>query len=1125
MSAAAPMPPPHNPSDANHKWNGTERAPPRPVDGTRHIADLQDEAERRAEEFEHAPIRRQIEAAENHLRCAETFLEYRRRDDAFIEYLLAAEICVAIPRNKEVVDIRARRDPLWERYRRACEQLKFNDQRFQQVKQIIINENKRNGIQPVKRLSVPEGGSNPMSRPASRPTSRNGGYHPDELFFGGPGDMANGQSNGVPSHTAQPVETPPQVPKHAPIQVNHSLNSPPPQPPRPSLNHTHSSSTSLPSWKPAPPKHHTMGADLTERFARLRTSATRQDLRADARPDSGSDLSAPLRMPSPTEFVRGPPKVPPRPLPLDTRLAMTMPKPPSPTYSPARNMQTPANVNPPRSTARSMVGTGGRTASVVSNASSRAPDAEAGSYFPPAERPDTRRQGSIGLPSEGRNINANMLLDFIGMYSVLLIDVRERDKFDHGHVDSSSVICIEPLTLRSGMSAEDLENALVLSPDIEQQLFDKRNQFDLVVYYDETTSDTSFLERRAQTPQEEVLKTLFDALWEFNVDRPLKQPPLLLTGGLAAWEIMLGRGALRTSETVAMKAAKAQRPVRKPVPAPPPSRYITMEKRRRREFNPLTPEEEQKWAESIRKESVVFEGPPSPEEEDAEAAFYRTQDDFLRRYPAVPLELESMSGPLPPRHDSVLSPAPPRPPPHSSSQPYSASSQHSSSPAYSTKPHSTAPAYPPIAHSQFPSRPPPAAPRVSYSGAHERAPAPYNSSRASQQLRPYISAKDMAQNTTLPRTGLVNFGVTCYMNATIQCLNATLPLSRIYRENLFRNHVQIGNWKATNGLMSEHFANLIRHLWVGDVQACRPVTFRKFCARMGSQWGKEEQQDAKEFYDFLVDLLHEDLNRNYNNPPAHVLTDEEEQIRERTCKPWAASIEWTRYSKRSKSPVSDLFAGQHMSRLRCLACGHTSTTYEAFFSISVEIPSHAPGNLYNCMASYCKEERLSEADKWKCTSCKRTAGATKQITLTRAPQFLVIHFKRFHSTGRVARKIHTAIDFPLENFDLEPFMMASPTAAEMEHLIRETRNPNLYETGFDASMKPPYKYNAYAVMRHIGSSVTSGHYVAMVRDSGRGCWHTFNDDRVTDFQPAQLKEHQRLQNEQAYIVFFERRSM
>ena len=804
--------------------------------------------------------------------------------------------------------------------------------------------------------------------------------------------------------------------------------------------------------------------------------------------------------------LNGGPIVPPK-LPLDTSLAAMMPKPPSPTYSPARNMQTPSGVNPPRSTARSAVGASVRKSSLASSASSRAPGGDDNSYFPRlnGDMDDTssRRRGSVGLPREGRSINAQMLFDYLRLYDILLVDVRDRRQFDDGHIDDQRIMCLEPLTLRQHMSAEDIQNSLVLSPDIEQALFDRRNRYQMIVYYDQSTRNSAFLSKPDISESEEALKIFYDAVVEFNFERPLQRPPLLLEGGIDAWEDLLGQPALKTSDTSATKAAKATRPNRKPAPIPSQIPELTIQRKRRGTFNPLDAEETRKWEERARAESLPLALMPPTEEEALEedetgTPFYRTREDFLRRFPAVELEPESMV--QAPQIPGYAAPPIPRPTPPLPSYP---------------------PPSAPLALPSIPSRPPPAAPRVSYSGAHERAAVPYSTIQRVSQLRPYVPPKDMPQNIRLSRTGLINFGVTCYMNATIQCLNATLPLTRIIRDGSYRRYLQRDNWKGSKGLLPEHYANLVQHLWKDDVLACRPTTFRSFCARLNENWGRDEQQDAKEFYDFVIDFMHEDMNIAWRNAPPHVLSPEEEARRERMHPAYASLVEWARWSKRDQSPISDLFAGQHASRLKCMACGTTSTTYETFYSLSIEIPRSGHGHIYNCLESYCQEEKMPKG--WKCPTCKKERDATKQIFITRAPKNLVVHFKRFEAVGRDARKVRTPIEFPLQGLDITRHMQAPPTPENIEATVRTTGDVTIRDRVFDDSMVPPFKYDAYGVIDHIGASVSRGHYIANVKDPGRKKWRRFDDDHATDFDPDVLPVPDRLQNDQAYILFYERR--
>jgi ubiquitin carboxyl-terminal hydrolase 8 len=647
------------------------------------------------------------------------------------------------------------------------------------------------------------------------------------------------------------------------------------------------------------------------------------------------------------------------------------------------------------------------------------------------------------------------------------------------------------------MSAEQLLDRMVISPENEQEMFINRDEFDLVVYYDDGTQSETFLTKPTSEHQER-LKYLYEALHDFNDDKPLRRPPILLMGGIEAWAGIVGNQALATSETVSK--VKQGRPIQR---RPVPGGQMRVPKRRLREYNPLDEDEERKWRERARAESVVLPT-PTVAEEDEEALTeepegddempYSAIEDFNQRFPDAGQLDKYAFGPLQPKR------AAPEPPPK--------------------LPLANYPAAPPV--SQYPSvpaRPMPAAPRTSYTGVSDRAGSQNVPAARSSSLVPYIPAKYLSSSFKLPQTGLDNFGVTCYMNSTLQAFSATKALSIFFMEDAFRKHLQRDNWKGTNGIMPELYANLIKSLWKNDVTYVRPSTFRRFCGRQNSQWMNDRQeQDAKEFFDFLVDCLHEDLNVKWSRNPLKELTRQEEAKRERMPKSVVAMVEWQRYTHRNHSFPLTLFGGQYSSLLRFSGCGHTSTTHEAFFALSVEIPLDIRNRrltLDDCLHSFCATERLDPSERAKCDQCNERKDSTKQLTITRAPQFLVIHFKRFKTTRNGTRKIDAPIHFPLENFDLAPFMLPPPSSSESEIIARDYGAEYVRP---DASMVPPYTYSAYAVIRHLGDTIERGHYKCLVRDLGRGTWKCFNDRYVSEVDGRDLGDGR------AYIVFYQRNS-
>ncbi|OJD19555.1 hypothetical protein AJ78_00527 [Emergomyces pasteurianus Ep9510] len=804
------------------------------------------------------------------------------------------------------------------------------------------------------------------------------------------------------------------------------------------------------------------------------------------------------------------PAIPPK-VPLNAANP-SLPRYPSPAYSPVWTVPSQPPPNPPRtSTDTARPSLPRQTSSFNGPLSDSLNGYSHGDNLYRSQTPNSvYSRGDAPSPSANiplqPTIHPDRLYEYLQKYEVLLIDVRPRDKFDTGHIYSKSIICIEPVALKENVSAEELEDRLILSPEVEQSLFSRRNEFDLVVYYDQSTREASYLVGSPAGSSLPHLRALYDTLYEFNAYKPLKdgRQPALLVGGLDAWVDLVGPHSLATSKTAAvMSSIHARKPVQvsaKPlrrVPTASANSSWEVRKRRLREYKPLNPEEERAWLEKARNEEIdpstyvtedgaITEEPDTLDEQQPPGAFVHDYEDFFRRFPEPHDIRQSMVG--------------------SHIQPIS---------------HQIALSDPSLPLSL--SRPTPAVPRPIYSGVSEgRHVQPPLARQSSASKAALYAASSPIDRMKLPRTGLVNMGSTCYMNSIIQCLSVTVQLTKFFIDNRFHSQVQ-KNWKGSQGILPGLFANLVRSLWKNDVEVIRPTSFRNFIGRLNPEWAGSRQQDAKEFFDVLLDCLHEDLNLNWNRTPLRPLTIEQEMRREQMPIEQVSTIEWNRYCHREYSYISSLFAGQHASRLRCRTCQRTSTTYEAFFSISVEIPTSPAsgvGDLYQCLNSYCQEEMLSGDEVWKCPHCRREREATKQIILTRAPRFLVIHFKRFSlSRYQQTRKIHTPINFPITGLDITPFMAPPVRTASVANGGSDGSNT---QSQPELSTTPPYIYNAYGIVRHIGSSSSEGHYISLVRDDRRGCWRKFDDQRVTDFNPVGLRPADSLQNDQAYLVFYER---
>ncbi|KAI4216953.1 MAG: hypothetical protein LQ351_000902 [Letrouitia transgressa] len=1074
-----------------------------------HIKDLQAKATTAQSFGSHTPVGL-IEIpiySQQSANQAASNVSFKRPDLAYVEYLSSSTILLElIPRHKDYPALQADREEWARTYKSLCKQNDAQHEMFKQIYDLIVEDNTRSGVRPSIIIPVRTSSrertdrngriSSTNPRPVSMPPTPNSASEDtDELF------MPSSKRYSSPSRNAQVSRLKPMVhPKPEGLQ-----------------------SRPVTAERASPLKP---GDQLAERFSHLRVA--RKDVpdkvneKQPLHPDEFVDMPSPTQFTPPSSngsphsrhqymvepgnslsFFRPngprdmppphssrPPEKPPHPpkIPLDVTSETPFPRAPSPAYTPSKTSLPFFGTTAAFSTEELGLYYGDQEPRHTSINSAATPNGHVESSLISSNL-DSGVQTTIFAPASTTSITAETLSQQLRECRVLLIDVRDREVFDEGHIFANSIICIEPVSLTPGMSAEQLEERLVVSPPKEQDLFEQRDKFDLVVFYDQATSSDRFLTGPPTRSQSFALRLLHDALYEFSYDKPLQRRPLLLKGGIEAWIDLVGTQGLALSRTAAViGSTRSRNPFQKPgrplgrFPMASANSSLEVRKRRLREHKPLDAEEEKLWLETARKEEVDttdYHHTQSDSESDSaysemSSPVVQSYEDFLRRFPEPSSIPQSMTVPLPP--------PPARPPPSLPS---------------------------------IPSRPPPAAPRPSYSGVSERA-----SSQISPTSRlplsaqpPLYTSKTITHYLKLPRTGLDNFGVTCYMNATVQCLLATIPLSQFFLDNRWRDFIQ-KNWKGSKGIMPEIYANLIRSLWRGDVHAIRPITLRNLCSRLNPEWGLDRQQDAKEYLDFLLDCLHEDLNVHWRKDPLAPLNVKQELQRERMPIQEVSKIEWGRYCHREFSFISNLFAGQHASRLRCTTCNSTSTTYEAFYSISVEIPRSGNGNIYDCLRSYCQEERLSKDEMWKCPHCNCQREATKQILITRAPQFLVVHFKRFTaSKTETARKVHTPIQFPLHGLNMEPYMIQ--TTSQSRDQVHSDQPP-------DAATTPPYLYDAYAVMRHLGQTGNGGHYIGLVRDAARGCWRKFDDDRVDDFDPNKLKSSQRLQNEQAYLVFYGR---
>lgn len=542
----------------------------------------------------YTPLRKVLEVGESHMRQATTYKDFARPDLALQEYIKAFTIAVdKVPKHKDYPSLKSDRGDLNRLYHALKLQITNNGVAYDGIKDMIKEDNLRSGVTPKKSIrKAPESlldlPSVPSSPPFQQPTNDR-----DPRYV----DRTNDDSGHAPANGYSM--------RHGPQSGDGSASGRKARPtvhPKPQGLHGN-------SIKPAPNK---ASPDLMARFAKLRDS--QEPRNNPPSPPPAAKPNGPRAMPLPSR------------VPLSVHSALPiMPKVPDAIYSPARGTVTSEAANLPSSTPRGMFS---RTNSIVSvpTASSRASMESAvrpfnGEQFVTAHtygnsQPHSTSNSHIPI---GELITVQELLRCMEGASagtnikILLIDVRDRQLFDEGHIMSQSTICLDPTILsRQNISANDIVDSMILAPASERVALERRDDVDLIVFYDQ---DSKIIPQRITgNIQETILFNLREALVNYSFPKQLRRTPKLLVGGVDAWVDEMGQQSLQTSKTqsVLRHATSAS--------------TSTRQRLRNRTLN--------------REEVNTFEAMIG-RDENGDFDYAKSREDFMRRFPSL-REPESM---------------------------------------------------------------------------------------------------------------------------------------------------------------------------------------------------------------------------------------------------------------------------------------------------------------------------------------------------------------------------------------------------------------------------------------------------------------------------------------------------
>ncbi|NWX22908.1 UBP50 hydrolase, partial [Aegotheles bennettii] len=266
------------------------------------------------------------------------------------------------------------------------------------------------------------------------------------------------------------------------------------------------------------------------------------------------------------------------------------------------------------------------------------------------------------------------------------------------------------------------------------------------------------------------------------------------------------------------------------------------------------------------------------------------------------------------------------------------------------------------------------------------------------------------------------------------------------------------------------FGCLMSNMWLGEFDCVSPEDFYSVLGKRYPTFSKRTQQDAQEFLICVLNELHETLKTV--------------RVQLKRC---VTDAKASRGSVSETSIITQLFEGQLGYDITCLECKATTNRPETFTVLSLPIPSKRACSLQDCLKCFFQQDTLTWNNQIHCSWCGTKQDAAVKGTMTKAPQIIIFHLKRFEWQDKHKGKLSTAISYPLSNLDLSPY--GSPL------LCKET------------------EYSLCAVVNHSGF-LDDGHYTAFCNHSLTKNWYRFDDEQITKIPNSSV------QTDTAYLLFY-----
>lgn len=328
--------------------------------------------------------------------------------------------------------------------------------------------------------------------------------------------------------------------------------------------------------------------------------------------------------------------------------------------------------------------------------------------------------------------------------------------------------------------------------------------------------------------------------------------------------------------------------------------------------------------------------------------------------------------------------------------------------------------------------------------------------------------------------GLMNRGLMCFANASIQLLFASPPFVSFV--NFMKTYYPLfsdkqravipswtslykflNNFKFSDAASSDGQYTSIKALdLIGKTSATNTDILNEVFGRFGTKRKPKQQEDASEFLSFFLNKLHDELSALID---LYSLPDSTDPNNWKTV--IGGKIQDIVDTQGKLSPLSHIFAT--FTRSETLD-NHKLRSVNAEINLVLQLPIYGIKTLNQALRKYVEEEQITDT-------------ISKRSVITSLPMSLIIGLTRFGYNEYGMTKLTGIVEYP-------------------EILKLDVGNEKV-------------QYQLSAVVVHIGPRPDSGHYICIARRFD-GQWLKFDDDKVSE-----LGEEAHL-DLQAYMLLYNR---